>query len=39
MEHMPVAAPGIEMLLIERAGTVNTGHLVASDRYAAPEPV
>jgi len=39
VEHKPVAAPGTEILLIEREDTVNTGNLVGSDRYAAAESI
>lgn len=39
VEHKPVAAPGTEMLLIERADTVNTGNVADSERRAVVEPI
>ena len=35
MEHKPVAAPGTELLLIERAEVANTGNVRDSDRTRA----
>lgn len=37
VEHKPVAAPGTEILLFERADTVNTGNVVDSERRRNPE--
>jgi mannose-6-phosphate isomerase-like protein (cupin superfamily) len=37
VEHKPVAAPGTELLLIERADTPNTGNVVDSDRHREPQ--
>jgi len=39
LEHKPVAAPGTEMLLIERTETVNTGNVSDSERRATPQPI
>jgi mannose-6-phosphate isomerase-like protein (cupin superfamily) len=33
MEHMPVAEEEVELLLIERAGTLNTGNVVNERTY------
>jgi len=37
IEHKPVAAPGTEVLLIERADTPNTGNVIASERLRTPQ--
>jgi mannose-6-phosphate isomerase-like protein (cupin superfamily) len=37
MEHKPVAAPGTELLLIERASTPNTGDVEGSERRMEPQ--
>jgi mannose-6-phosphate isomerase-like protein (cupin superfamily) len=39
VEHKPVAAPGTEMLLIERTATINTGNVLGSERRAEPRPI
>ena len=38
MEHMPVAQPGTELVLFERADLVNTGN-IHSDRTATPQHI
>jgi mannose-6-phosphate isomerase-like protein (cupin superfamily) len=39
VEHKPVAAPGTELMLIERLETPNTGNVTDSDRLREPHPV
>lgn len=39
VEHKPVAAPGTEILLIERADTPNTGNVVTSERLRTPQVI
>lgn len=39
IEHKPVAAPGTELLLIERAGTPNTGNVENSERRMEPQSI
>jgi len=39
VEHKPVAAPGTELMLIERLETPNTGNVTDSDRLREPQPV
>ena len=34
VEHKPVAEPGTEMILFERAGVINTGN-IHDDRFTA----
>jgi mannose-6-phosphate isomerase-like protein (cupin superfamily) len=38
VEHKPVAAPGTEILLIERTETPNTGNVTASERSRTAQP-
>ena len=37
VEHRPVAAEEVEMVLVEPAGTLNTGNLVSERTVAQPE--
>jgi mannose-6-phosphate isomerase-like protein (cupin superfamily) len=39
IEHKPVAAPGTELLLIERANTPNTGNVLDSERRKEPQVI
>lgn len=39
VEHKPVATAGTEVMLIERLELPNTGNVVDSDRYRAPQPI
>lgn len=39
VEHKPVAAAGTELLLIERAGLLNTGNVTDSERRKEAQPI
>ena len=39
IEHKPVAKPGTELMLVERAETLNTGNVIGSDRTAVAQPI
>lgn len=39
VEHKPVAKPGTELMLVERAETLNTGNVRGSDRTAVAQPI